>query len=88
MQEEAAEELFQRQSHQALLVLVRRVAPTKRDLSLLECDQSVIGNGHAMRVAAQIAECVFGSAERALANCHITSSGPIRPHQAAMNVIS
>jgi len=70
MQEEAAEELFQRQSHQALLVLVRRVAPTKSDLSIFECDQSVIGNGHAMRVAAQITERVFGSAERTLGIDH------------------
>ena len=40
------------------------VAPTKGDLAAVERDQSVVGDGHAMSVAAEIAEHVLGAAER------------------------
>ena len=63
VQKEPAQELFQRQSHQPLLVLVGRVAPAEHDLAVFQRHQPVIGDRHAMRVAAQIAERVFGPAE-------------------------
>ena len=50
--------------HQPLLVLVGRVAPAEGDAPFCQRDQAMVGNRHAMRVAAQIAERVLGAAER------------------------
>ena len=63
MQEEAAQELIEREGHQFLLIVVSRVAPPKSDLAVGPRDQSMIGDGHAMGVAAQILEHIFGAAE-------------------------
>jgi hypothetical protein len=63
MQQETAQELIERQGHQFLLIVVSRVAPTKSDLAVGQRDQSMIGDGHAMGVAAQILEHIFGAAE-------------------------
>jgi hypothetical protein len=40
-----------------------RVAPTKGDLVVVKRDQAMVGDGHAMGVAAQILEHVFGATE-------------------------
>ena len=63
MQEEAAQELIQGYGHQFLLVVVSRVAPTKCDLTVGQRDQAMVGDGHAMGVAAEILEHIFGAAE-------------------------
>ena len=47
MEEEAAQELLHRQSHQALPVTVPGVSPAEGDLAVLEGDQTVIGDGDA-----------------------------------------
>src|SRR5437899_12893417 len=63
MQQEAAQELIERYGHQFLLIVVSRVAPTKGDLAVGQRDQSMIGNGHAMGIATEILEHIFGAAE-------------------------
>jgi hypothetical protein len=67
VEQEAAQELLDRQSHQALLVTVRGVSPAKGDLAALEGDQAVIGDRHAVGVAAKITENIFGATEGRLA---------------------
>jgi len=64
VQKEPPQKLIQRQPHPPLLVVVRRVAPSEHDLFVLEGHQTVIGDRHPVRVTAEIAERVFGSAER------------------------
>ena len=63
MQQEAAHELIERQSQQLLFVVVSGVAPAKRDLAIRERDQAMVGDGHAMSVAAQILEYIFRAPE-------------------------
>jgi hypothetical protein len=67
VEQEAAQELLDRQGHQALLVAVGGVSPAKGDLVALEGDQAVIGDRHAVGVAAEITENIFGATEGRLA---------------------
>jgi hypothetical protein len=76
VEQEAAQELLDRQGHQALLVAVRRVSPAEGNLSALEGDEAVIGDRHAVGVAAEITENVLGTPEGRLAIDH-----PVRPEQ-------
>jgi hypothetical protein len=66
VQKEPAQKLIEFQPHQPFLVLVRRVAPPKYDFAVLQRHQTVIGDGDAVRVAAEIPYCVLGPAEWAL----------------------
>src|SRR6266849_935159 len=66
VQEEAAQELIDGQSHDPLLVAVGGVAPAKGDFSVGESNQPAVGNGNAVGVGTEIAQCVFWPAERAL----------------------
>jgi hypothetical protein len=63
VEQEAAQELVDREGHQTLLVLVGGVSPTKGDLVLLEGDEAVIGDGDAMRIAAEVVENMLRAAE-------------------------
>jgi len=63
VQQEAAQELIQRKGQQFLLIVVRRIAPTKGDLVVGQRDQSMVGDGYAMGVSAEILEYVVGTAE-------------------------
>ena len=63
MLDKTAEELGRRQSHFAVLVAVRVVLPTECDALSVECEESVIGDGNAMGVAAEIAKNVLRPAE-------------------------
>jgi hypothetical protein len=56
VEKEAAEELFQRQDHLSLLVVVGGIAPAEDDLTFLQGDEPVIGDGYAMGVATEIAK--------------------------------
>jgi hypothetical protein len=78
VEQEAAQEFLDRQGHQALLVAVRGVSPAKGDLVALEGDQAVIGDRHAVGVAAKITENIFGATEGRLAIDH-----PVPPEQGA-----
>src|SRR6266404_886073 len=64
VQQEAAQEFIERKSQQLLFVVVSGVAPTKSDHLLGKRDQAMIGDGHAMGVAAQILEHILGATER------------------------
>jgi hypothetical protein len=63
MEEKTPEKLSGRDGHQPLLILVSRVAPPERDLSVMDRDEAVIGNRHPVRVAAEVAQNVFSSAK-------------------------
>ena len=70
VEQEAAQELLDRKGHQALLVAVRGVSPAKGNLPTLEGDQAVIGDRHAVGVAAEITENVFWTTEGRFAVDH------------------
>src|SRR5258707_2172861 len=44
-------------------MVVSRIAPAENDLAIAEGDQAVVGDGHAMSVAAQIVHHMFGATE-------------------------
>ena len=77
VEQEAAQELLDRQGHQALLVAVRRVSPAEGDLVPLEGDQAVIGDRHAVGIAAEVTENMFGTTEGRFAVDHpvVTEEG-------------
>src|SRR5262245_6631862 len=54
MPQESSEELVNGQRHQTLLVVVSGIAPTKSDQTIRERDESMVGNGYAMGVLAEI----------------------------------
>jgi hypothetical protein len=64
VKQEAAQELFDRQSHEPLLVAVGGVAPAEDDVAVGKSNQPAVGNGDAMSVSAEIAQHVFWTAER------------------------
>ena len=47
----------------SLLVVVSGITPAKRDLAIGEGDQAMVGDGHAVSVAAQIVQHIFGATE-------------------------
>ena len=49
-----------------MLATVGVILPTKSDLLLLEGQQAMIGDGHAMGVAAEITQHLYGSTEGGL----------------------
>src|SRR5271163_3088248 len=63
VEQEAAQELVDRQRQEALLVGVGGVPPAEGDVALLEDDESAVGDGDAVGVATEIAQRVFRSAE-------------------------
>jgi len=64
MEQKAAQELVDGQSHEPLLVAVSGVAPAKSYVALGESNQPAVGNGNAMSVGTKIAQHVFWPAER------------------------
>lgn len=67
MQQESAQELIYGQSEEASLVSVSGIPPPECDFIMLEAHETVIGDSNPMRVRAQVAEYLFGSAERRFA---------------------
>jgi hypothetical protein len=63
VEQEAAQELVDRQSEEPLLVGVRGISPAEGDVALLKGDQSAVGDGDAVGLAAEIAQRVFRAAE-------------------------
>ena len=63
MLQEAAEELFERESHGAALAVMGVVLPAKSDVIAVHCEESMVGDRHAMGVAGQILKHVFRSAK-------------------------
>jgi len=66
VQEKPPQEFIDRQAHESLFVLVCRIAPAKRNLTVGERDQAAIGYSDAVSVSAEIADDVFGPAKWAL----------------------
>src|ERR1035437_1689671 len=56
--------------HLSFLVAVGVVLPAEGDFAVLKAQQPVIGNRHAMGIASQIMQHVFGTAERLLGIDH------------------
>ena len=63
MHEESADELVGRNGHNTLHVSVSVVAPAERHVVAVEGEQSMIGDGDAMRVTAEIAQYLFWTAK-------------------------
>jgi hypothetical protein len=61
MQQEAPQKLVGADSHGPLLIPVGVILPPKRDLAILESNQSVVGDGNTMRVLSEIMQHVFAS---------------------------
>ena len=61
--QESAQELICRNGHDLLLAAVRIVFPAKRDSIILERNQSMVGDGDAMRIASEIVQNMLGTAE-------------------------
>lgn len=67
MQQEAAQELVDRERQVSLLVLVSGVSPAESDLVVQVGNEPAVGNRNAMGVGAQVAKHLIGSAERRFA---------------------
>ncbi len=63
MQEEAAEEVDCVEGHDLLLAAVGIIAPAEADAIPVEGGDAVVRDGHAVGVAAEVAQHMFGSAE-------------------------
>ena len=66
MEQEAAQELVGRQTHDALAVAVRGVSPAEADLAIGEGDQPAVRDADAMSVGPEIAQRMFRAAEGTL----------------------
>ena len=71
-------ELFGGNRHQPLFVAARVISPAECDVIAIECNQSVIGDRNAVRIASEIAHNLLGSAE-----CWLRVDNPILPEQAS-----
>jgi len=63
MQEETPSELIDGQLHQLLLVAMSRIAPAESHVSIFQSNESVVGDGDAVGVGAEISQGVLGSSE-------------------------
>ena len=63
MQQEAAQELLDRQGHEPFLVAMRGIAPAKCNVAMGESYQPGVRDGDAMGVGAEIAQHMFRTAE-------------------------
>jgi len=59
VQEESPDELFGREGHFAFLVAVSIVPPPECNVITVKRNQSMIGDGHTMGVAPEVAENLF-----------------------------
>ena len=64
VQQEASNEFLGRQAKDLLSIVVGVVTVMELDFSMSECDQTMVGDGRTVGVAAEIAEDVIGSTER------------------------
>ena len=63
VEQKTAQELFNSQGHEPLLVAVSRIAPSEGDVATGESDQPGVGDGDAMSVGAEIAQHMFRATE-------------------------
>ena len=67
MQEEASHELRSQECHLSLLAAVRVILPPECYALAVKGQEPVVGNGHPMRVPAQVTEDLLRAAKRQLA---------------------
>ena len=79
MEQEAADELDRIEGHDAAAVAMTGVPPAEAHLSVVEAEESSVGDGNPMRVAGQVLQHMFGSAERRLGVDHPLSFGASVP---------
>src|SRR6266496_4555725 len=70
MQKETADELICRERHRLLLVVVAIVFPAEADHAIPHIKEAIIGNGDAVRVAADVLQDLSRSRERRLGVNH------------------
>ena len=63
VEQEAAQELLRTERHHSLLISVGIILPAESNLVMLESHEAMVGDGHAMGVAGEIAEHMMGTAE-------------------------
>jgi len=63
VEQEAAQELIDIQSHEPLLVAVGGIAPAEGDVAIGESDEPGVRDSDAMGVGAEIAQHMFGAAK-------------------------
>lgn len=66
MEQEPANELFGGEGHRAETIAVAVVFPAKANFAVVDGEQTIVGYGDAMGIAADIVEDLFGSGERRL----------------------
>lgn len=64
VQQEAPDELDCLQRHGLVLIAVSGVAPSERDLTVVQRQQAIAGDGHSVRIAGEVLQDVLRSAER------------------------
>jgi len=70
VKQEPAQEFVGGEGHLALLVAVGVVPPEESNLAVLEGDQPMVGDGHAMGITGQIVQDIFRTAEGRLGIDH------------------
>jgi hypothetical protein len=70
VEQEAAQELIDRQSHNPLAVAVCGIAPSETDFAISKSKHPVVGDGDAVSVVSEIAQHVFRSTEGRLGIDH------------------
>lgn len=63
MDQESSQKLIRGNRHDLLLIAPNVVFPAKRDSIILECHQSVVGDGDAMCISRQIVQNMFRTSE-------------------------
>ena len=63
VEQEAAQELLRIERHHSLFIALGIILPAESNLIVLESYKAVVGDGHAMGVAGEIAEHMMGTTE-------------------------
>jgi hypothetical protein len=66
MEQEATQELVDRQRHQPLLVAVSGISPAEGNVTVGESNEPMVGEGDPMGIVAEIAQRMFRAAEGSL----------------------
>ena len=64
VEQETTQELFSWEFHLAFYVSMGAISPAECDIPIPKRNQAMVGNGHSMRVAAEISENIFRTTER------------------------
>ena len=63
MEQEATQELVDRQGHESLLVAVSGISPAEGDVTVGKSNEPVVGDGDPMGIVAEIAQRMLRAAE-------------------------